>query len=47
MRIYPIFHIFLLELADLDTSAGPVPEIYFNLQKKIYTIEKILKVRKR
>jgi hypothetical protein len=31
MRIYPIFHIFLLELADLDTPAGPVSEIYLNL----------------
>jgi hypothetical protein len=46
IRIYPVFHISLLELADLDTSAGPAPEIYFNLQKKIYTVEKVLKVRK-
>jgi hypothetical protein len=31
MRIYSIFHIFLLELADLNTPAGSIPEIYFNL----------------
>jgi hypothetical protein len=31
MRIYPIFHIFLLELADSDTPTGPAPEIHFNL----------------
>jgi hypothetical protein len=46
IKIYPIFHISLLELADLDMSAGPVSEIYLNLQKKVYTVEKILKVRK-
>jgi hypothetical protein len=31
IRIYPIFHISLLELADLNTSTEPAPEIYFNL----------------
>jgi hypothetical protein len=31
IRIYPIFHIFLLELADLDTPNRLAPEIYFNL----------------
>jgi hypothetical protein len=31
MRIYLVFHISLLELADLNTPAGPAPEIYFNL----------------
>jgi hypothetical protein len=46
MRIYPIFHISLLESADLDTPADPAPEIYPNLQEKIYIIEKILKVKK-
>jgi hypothetical protein len=46
IRIYPIFHISLLELADSDTPVNPVPEIYSNLQKKVYTIKKILKVRK-
>jgi hypothetical protein len=46
IRIYPIFYISLLELADLDTPAGPVLKIYSNLQEKVYIIEKILKVRK-
>jgi hypothetical protein len=46
IRIYPIFHIFLLKLADLDTSAGPVSKIYLDLQKKVYIIKKILKIRK-
>jgi hypothetical protein len=31
IRIHSIFHIFLLEPADLDTPTGPAPEIYFNL----------------
>jgi hypothetical protein len=31
IRIYPIFHIFLLKSADLDTPAGPALEIYSNL----------------
>jgi hypothetical protein len=31
MRIYPIFHISLLELADLDTLARSAPEIYPDL----------------
>ena len=31
MRIYPVFYISLLELADLDTSARPAPEIYPDL----------------
>jgi hypothetical protein len=31
MRIYPVFHISLLELADLDTSTRSAPEIYLNL----------------
>ena len=46
IRIYPVFYIFLLELADLDTPTGPAPEIYFNLQEKVYTIEKVLKIRR-
>jgi hypothetical protein len=44
IRIYPVFHISLLEPADLDTPIGPVPEIHFNLQEEVYTVEKILKV---
>jgi hypothetical protein len=47
IRIHSVFHIFLLELADLDTSAEPALEIYSNLQEKVYIVEKILKVRKR
>jgi hypothetical protein len=31
IKIYLIFHISLLELADLDIPAGPAPEIYPNL----------------
>jgi hypothetical protein len=46
IRIYPVFHIFLLELADPDMSAGSAPEIHSDLQKKIYTVEKVLKIRK-
>jgi hypothetical protein len=45
IRIYPVFYISLLKLADSDTPIGPVPEIYPNLQKKVYTVEKILKVK--
>ena len=46
IRIYPVFHISLLEPADSDTPTGSAPEIHPNLQKKIYTVEKVLKVRK-
>jgi hypothetical protein len=31
IKIYPIFHIFLLELANPDTSTRPASEIYLNL----------------
>jgi hypothetical protein len=31
IRIYFIFYIFLLELANLDIPIGPAPEIYLNL----------------
>jgi hypothetical protein len=31
MRIYSVFYIFLLELADPDTPIRPAPEIYSNL----------------
>jgi hypothetical protein len=31
IRIYPIFHISLLEPADPDTSIRPAPEIHLNL----------------
>jgi hypothetical protein len=46
IKIHPVFHIFLLELANPDTPIGPASEIYLNLQKKVYIVEKILKVRK-
>jgi hypothetical protein len=46
IKIYPIFYISLLKLADPNTSTGPALEIYLNLQKKIYIVEKVLKVRK-
>jgi hypothetical protein len=46
MRIHPVFHISLLEPADPDTSIKSAPEIYPNLQKEIYTVEKVLKIRK-
>jgi hypothetical protein len=32
IRIYLIFHIFLLESANPDTPTGPIPEIYPDLQ---------------
>jgi hypothetical protein len=31
IKIYPIFHIFLLKLADSDTPIRPVPEIHPDL----------------
>jgi hypothetical protein len=31
MRIYPIFHISLLKLANLNTPVGLAPEIYLDL----------------
>jgi hypothetical protein len=46
IRIYPVFHISLLKLVNPDTPARSASEIYSDLQKKIYTVKKILKVRK-
>jgi hypothetical protein len=46
MRIHPVFHISLLEPADPDTPIGPAPEIYPDLQEEVYTVEKVLKVRR-
>jgi hypothetical protein len=46
MRIYPVFYISLLEPADLDTPIGLALEIYLNLQKEVYTVKKIWKIRK-
>jgi hypothetical protein len=46
IRIYPVFYISLLEPADLDTPTGLALEIYLNLQKEVYIVEKVFKVRK-
>jgi hypothetical protein len=46
MRIHPVFHISLLEPADLNTLTKLASKIYPNLQKKVYTVENIFKVRK-
>jgi hypothetical protein len=46
IRIYLIFHISLLKLANPNTPIGLAPEIYFELQKKVYTVERILKIKK-
>jgi hypothetical protein len=46
IRIHPVFHISLLESADSDTPIRPAPEIYPDLQEEVYTVEKVLKVRK-
>jgi hypothetical protein len=46
IRIHPVFHISLLKPADLNTPIGLAPEIHFNLQKKVYTVEKVLKIKK-
>ena len=46
MRIYPIFHISLLEPADPNIPQGPVPEIHPDSQEFEDEVEKILDVRK-
>jgi hypothetical protein len=46
IRIYSVFYISLLEPADLSTPTGLALEIYPNLQEKIYTVEKVFKVKK-
>jgi hypothetical protein len=46
IKIHPVFHISLLKQADPDTPTKPVPEIYLNLQKEIYIVEKIFKIRR-
>jgi hypothetical protein len=46
IRIYPIFYISLLELANPDTPTEPASEIHPNLQEKVYTVEKVLKIRR-
>jgi hypothetical protein len=46
IKIHPVFHILLLEPANPDTPTGPALEIYPDLQEKVFTIERILKIRK-
>jgi hypothetical protein len=47
IRIYPIFHILLLESAHPNIFKGLVPELDPEIQKLVYNVEKILAVRKR
>jgi hypothetical protein len=47
IRIYPVFHISLLEPAHPDISKGLIPELDPEIQKLVYDIESILAVRKR
>jgi hypothetical protein len=46
IRIHSVFHVSLLKSADPDTPIKLVSEIYPDLQKEIYIIEKIFKIRK-
>jgi hypothetical protein len=47
IRIYPVFHISLLEPAYPDTSKDLTPELDPKIQKLVYNVESILAVRKR
>jgi hypothetical protein len=47
IRIYPIFHISLLEPAHPDISKGLVSKLDPEIQKLVYDIESILIVRRR
>jgi hypothetical protein len=46
IKIYPVFHVSLLKPANSDTLIESIPKIYFNLQEEVYTVKKILKIRK-
>jgi hypothetical protein len=46
MKIHPVFHIFLLELANPNISQGPAPEVHPDSQELEDEIERILDVRK-
>jgi hypothetical protein len=46
MRIYPVFHISLLELVNLNIPQGPASEIYPDSQELEDEVEKILDIRK-
>jgi hypothetical protein len=47
IRIYPIFHLSLLEPAYLDIPKDLTPELDPEIQELVYEIESILAVRKR
>jgi hypothetical protein len=47
IRIYPIFHLLLLEPAHLDTLKGLAPELDSEIQELVYDVESILAVRRR
>jgi hypothetical protein len=46
MRIYPVFHISLLEPADPNIFQGPAPEIHPDSQELEDEVKKVLDVRK-
>jgi hypothetical protein len=47
IRIYPIFHLSLLEPAYSDIFKGLIPELDPEIQKLVYKVESILAVRRR
>jgi hypothetical protein len=47
IRIYPIFHISLLEPAHSDIPKGLTPELDPEIQELVYKVELIFAVRKR
>jgi hypothetical protein len=46
MRIYPVFHISLLEPANPNIPQNPAPKIYPDSQELENEIEKVLNIRK-
>jgi hypothetical protein len=46
MKIHLVFHISLLEPADLNIPQGPAPEIHPDSQELEDEVEKILDIRK-
>ena len=47
IKIYPIFHLSLLEPAHSDIPKGPIPKLDPKIQKLVYDVESILAVRRR
>jgi hypothetical protein len=47
IKIYPIFHILLLEPAHSDIPEGPISKLDFKIQELVYDVESIFAVRKR